>query len=545
MTDRQRGITFKFVFISSTLAIILLSLMTAVIINSARNSEKHLGAGFVKVLGHDRDTQEKLAQQDIIAKGKSFAMLLGKVGSTFIIGYDFDSLQQLAKHAAMDKDVANVFFTDSANKPLTKTWAIQPGMKEIKQPVKFEGKTVGQVIIRMSMARVNQTNKILNDNITAEKADIIKTMAASTRQLTIWFIGLALGFIVLLCLTIYFCLQRLVIKPITAIGHELTETTARVSEASGELSGSSQSLADDSSAQAASLEEVSASMEEIATMTRQNSDNAGQCDSLMKEVSQVVNKANESIIRQTESMAAISTASEETSKIIKTIDEIAFQTNLLALNAAVEAARAGEAGAGFAVVADEVRSLAMRSAEAAKNTTQLIEETTAKINEGNKLAAETNENFSAVAEKISMAGGLVAEISTASSEQTIGLGQVNTAINEIDQVTQRAAANSEETASAAAELISLAKATTQYINRLMLMLTGSNEISAAPQTLQRPPVKAKAPASSEKVMKSNPCPPPGQYRKRQRPRNRLSPWTMTMTLKIFKRRLSLPAAGKS
>ncbi|MFW8601647.1 methyl-accepting chemotaxis protein [Desulfobacterota bacterium M19] len=507
MADRQRGITFKFVLISSTLAIILLSLMTAVIINSARNSEKHLGTSFIKVLKHDRDTQEKLARQGIIAKGKSFAMLLGKVGSTFIIGYDFDSLQQLAKHAAMDKDVVNVFFTDPAGKPLTRAGAIQPDMKEIKRPVKFEGKIVGQVVIRMSMARVNKTNKILQDNIAAEKNDIIRIMAASTRQLTIWFIGLALGFIILLCLTIYFCLQRLVIRPISTIGHELTETTVRVSDASGELSGSSQSLADDSSAQAASLEEVSASMEEIATMTRQNSDNAGQCDSLMKEVSQVVNKANESIIRQTESMAAISSASEETSKIIKTIDEIAFQTNLLALNAAVEAARAGEAGAGFAVVADEVRSLAMRSAEAAKNTTQLIEETTTRINEGNKLAAETNENFSAVAEKISTAGSLVAEISTASSEQTIGLSQVNTAINEIDQVTQRAAANSEETASAAAELLSLAKTSTQYINRLMLMLTGSNEISTTPpQTLQRPPVKSPAPPEKSHEVKPLPAP---------------------------------------
>ncbi len=509
MADKQRGITFKFVLISSTLAIILLSLMTIVIINSAHNSERHLGTSFVKTLGHDRDTQEKIAQQDIMAKGKSFAMLLGKIASTFIIGYDFDSLQQLTKHAAMDEDVANVIFTDPANKPLTKAWALQPGMKEIKRPITFDGKLVGQVLIRMSMARVNKTNKILNDNIAAEKADLIKTMAASTRQLTIWFTSLALGLIVLLCLTIYFCLQRLVVKPIAGIGNKLTETTARVADASGELSGSSQSLADDSSAQAASLEEVSASMEEIATMTRQNSDNAGQCDSLMKEVSQVVNKANESIIRQSESMAAISTASEETSKIIKTIDEIAFQTNLLALNAAVEAARAGEAGAGFAVVADEVRSLAMRSAEAAKNTTQLIEETTNKINEGNKLSAETNENFSKVAEKVSKAGSLVAEISTASNEQTIGLSQVNTAINEIDQVTQRAAANSEETASAAAELLSLAKATTQYIDRLMLMLTGSNgksEPRKAP--LHRPPVKAKAPDIAPRNHKIKPLPAP-------------------------------------
>ncbi len=472
MIKRQRGITFKFVIISSALAIVLLSLMTLIIINSARNSQSDISAQFIKTLEQDRDLQEKAILQDIKNNGMSIAMLLGKVSSSFIIGYDFDSLQELANHAAMNKDIVSVLITDPENKPLTKAVAMKPGLIEIKQPIKFEDQLVGQVLVRLSKARINKSSKTLNDRITEEKAEIDRAITASTRHLTIWFAGLALGLIILLCITIYLCLQRLVIKPITMISSELNETTIRVADASGELTGSSLSLADDSSAQAASLEEISASMEEIATMTRQNSDNAGQCDRLMKDVNEVVRKANESIIRQNKSMNAISAATEETSKIIKTIDEIAFQTNLLALNAAVEAARAGEAGAGFAVVADEVRSLAMRSAEAAKNTTTLIEETTAKVNEGSKLATETNENFSEVEEKVVKAGNLVSEISTASNEQTIGLEQVNTAISEIDEVTQRTAANSEETASAASELLSLSRATTDHINQLMLLLSG-------------------------------------------------------------------------
>jgi methyl-accepting chemotaxis protein len=131
----------------------------------------------------------------------------------------------------------------------------------------------------------------------------------------------------------------------------------------------------------------------MSSMTRQNAEHAQQADGLMQEANQVVRRANDSMVELDTSMNEISKASEETSKIIKTIDEIAFQTNLLALNAAVEAARAGEAGAGFAVVADEVRNLAMRAADAAKNTAQLLEGTVKKVNDGTALVSRTNEEF--------------------------------------------------------------------------------------------------------------------------------------------------------
>ena len=151
-------------------------------------------------------------------------------------------------------------------------------------------------------------------------------------------------------------------------------------------------------------------------------------------------------------MEEISKASEETSKIIKTIDEIAFQTNLLALNAAVEAARAGEAGAGFAVVADEVRNLAMRAADAAKNTADLIEGTVKKINEGSQLVNDTNAAFLEVADSTVKVGDLVAEIAAASGEQAQGIDQVNKAVSDMDQLTQQNAANAEESASASEEM---------------------------------------------------------------------------------------------
>ena len=226
----------------------------------------------------------------------------------------------------------------------------------------------------------------------------------------------------------------------------------QVGTASGQVSSSSQALAEGSSEQAASLEETASSLEEMASMVNQNSANANQANTLMKEANQVVDKAKGSMAEVNKAMGDISHASQETQKIIKTIDEIAFQTNLLALNAAVEAARAGEAGAGFAVVADEVRNLAMRAADAAKNTADLIEGTVKKVDNGAGLVKTTDEAFEEVATAAAKVGELVSEISAASDEQSKGIEEVNKAVAEMDKVTQQNAATAEETASASEEL---------------------------------------------------------------------------------------------
>jgi methyl-accepting chemotaxis protein len=267
---------------------------------------------------------------------------------------------------------------------------------------------------------------------------------------TVMIVGLAAAMVVGIALAIF--ITRSITGPVRRIIDGLNEGAQEVASAAGQVSGASQSLAEGSSEQAASIEETSSSLEEMSSMTKRNADNAQQANSLMSEAKQVVATANGSMSRLTESMAEITRASEETSKIIKTIDEIAFQTNLLALNAAVEAARAGEAGAGFAVVADEVRNLAMRAADAAKNTANLIEGTVKKVKDGSELVSRTNEAFQQVAGSSAKAADLVAEISAASNEQAQGIGQVNTAVIELDKVTQQNAANAEESASAAEEM---------------------------------------------------------------------------------------------
>lgn len=262
------------------------------------------------------------------------------------------------------------------------------------------------------------------------------------------------------------------IAQIQQIADEINESTGEINSAATLVSNSTVNLAEGASSQASAIEETSSAMEEMSAMTKGNADNASQADSLMKKTNQVIQKANTSMDELTESMKDISAASMETSKIIKTIDEIAFQTNLLALNAAVEAARAGEAGAGFAVVADEVRNLAMRSAEAAKNTASLIEGTVKKVKDGSDLVFKTNEAFTEVAVSTSKVGELVSEISAASLEQSQGISQINKAVADLDRVIQENASTAEESASAAEELSAQSNQMKGIVRRLVMIIQG-------------------------------------------------------------------------
>jgi len=276
------------------------------------------------------------------------------------------------------------------------------------------------------------------------------------------FLGALMGFLEI----------RSINRPLHRIMGNLGAGADQVGSASTQISAASQSLAQGASEQAAALEESSASLEELAAMTRGNADNAKQADALMLETAKVVEGANNSMTDLTESMKEVSAASQETAKIIKTIDEIAFQTNLLALNAAVEAARAGDAGAGFAVVADEVRNLAMRAAEAAQNTAALIEGTVAKIKAGSTLVEKTGEAFFQVSASTGKVKELVGEIAAASTEQAQAVDQINKAVTEMNQVIQQVAANAEESASASEELNAQSEQMQEVVRELGAMVDG-------------------------------------------------------------------------
>ena len=274
-----------------------------------------------------------------------------------------------------------------------------------------------------------------------------KTALASTWKM-IRLLGLVYLGCILLIIPCAIIFSRSLSGPITRTIRVLTETAHEVSDASEQVSASSGQLAEGASEQAASIEESSSSLEEMAAMTKQNAQNAGQADELTRETNRVVGMAGNSMKQLTTSMGEISESSEKTSRIVKTIDEIAFQTNLLALNAAVEAARAGESGAGFAVVADEVRNLAMRAAEAAKNTSGLIKDTVEKIEGGTGLVNQTAQAFSEVTDNAGKVGQLTKEIASASNEQATGIDYLSQGVAEMENVVQRNTASAEETASA-------------------------------------------------------------------------------------------------
>ncbi len=246
--------------------------------------------------------------------------------------------------------------------------------------------------------------------------------------------------------------SRRISNPITYAIRTLTASAQQFASAAHEISTSSQSLAEGASEAASAIEETSSSLEEMSSMTKKNAENANAAKALMGEAQQIVQKVSGHMTNMSVAIDDVTKSSEETSKIIKTIDEIAFQTNLLALNAAVEAARAGEAGAGFAVVADEVRNLAIRAADAAKNTNNLIATTIKSVKNGNELTKSTQEAFKENMDISGKIASLVDEIAAASDEQARGIEQINKAIVEMDKVTQQNAANAEQSASASEQM---------------------------------------------------------------------------------------------
>jgi methyl-accepting chemotaxis protein len=269
-------------------------------------------------------------------------------------------------------------------------------------------------------------------------------------------------------------------RTLDAIIGGLGEASRQVNAAAGEISTSSQTLAEGATEQAASLEETSAAMEQTASMTRQNADNAAKANDTMQHAGTIIAEGAGYMTDMTESMTGISESADQISRIIKTIEGIAFQTNLLALNAAVEAARAGEAGKGFAVVADEVRNLAQRSAQAARDTTALIQGAVERVHKGSNIAGRLDKSFSDIKESATTISRLMREIAAATNEQAQGVDQINTAVAQMDKTTQENSAGAEESAAAAEKLSDQAARLDEMVNELARLVRGGGKAGAPP-----------------------------------------------------------------
>ena len=343
-----------------------------------------------------------------------------------------------------------------------------------------EGGTGGTLFCRFSTDSLTQTKQASTASLAKTKNSQILGGSVTTVIITVIFVVLAV-----------LVVRYQIAAPLTAVLNHLTGASDQVRASSRQINTASQSLADGASKQAASLEETSASMEELSSMTKSNADNAREAKELADHARRAADVGTTEIQNMNRSMDDIKQASNNIAKIIKSIDEIAFQTNILALNAAVEAARAGEAGLGFAVVADEVRSLAQRSAKAAHETAEKIQDSITKSDRGVQISLQVSKSFEEINDKIRKVDDQVASIASASNEQSEGIRQVSTAVSEMDKVTQSNAASAEESAAAALELNSQADALKAALSKMLHLMAG-----------------AKAAAENDADSTSTPPPPP-------------------------------------
>ncbi len=442
-----------------------------------------IGVGSIVKNAHDvnlgNDLDRNLAQREV-----DHLNWVSKV-NTFLNNESVTKLE-----AEVDDHKCNLgkWLYGEERKETEKTFSdIAPLLKEIEEPHRQLHLSAGEIDKAKSKEEarriyVNQTSQSLEKvqtllrktrdaakkHVMTEEAMLDSAKSTKRNVTVVGIVAIIIGTLLALMIA------RGITNVLNGISNQLGDAAEQVGSASTQISTASQHMAQGASEQASSIEETSSALEEIASMTKQNASNAAEVNGLMSEVGGQVNKGKESMDRLSVAIEEIKKSSDATSKIVKTIDEIAFQTNLLALNAAVEAARAGDAGKGFAVVAEEVRNLAQRASEAARNTANLIEGSVKNADQGVSVSSETAKALNEVTTSVQKVSELISEIAAASKEQAQGIEQVANAVSQMNQVTQTNAANAEESASTSEELNAQVEQVNSMTRELVALVQGSN-----------------------------------------------------------------------
>jgi len=426
------------------------------------------------------NTIERIEKADDMNRLIKDLLQIRRYEKNYIIRNDKEYIAIVNQYTASMIDLAQ------KNKNKCKIPTFKSNMEELIQEIEKYHKSFQLFVTKLDEHKISPELSALIDSLDDDMvnaARMIESIASKYRKtmkselerrthMAIIFVLLTTGFAIIIGSIFAIMITRMISIPLKKVVARLTETSSQISEISAFISDSSASLAEGTTQQSAALEETSANLEEISSMTKNNAENATFGNTAMKKALDAVADANSDMESVNALMDKISESSQETHLIIKTIDEIAFQTNLLALNAAVEAARAGEAGAGFAVVANEVRTLAMRSAEAARNTANLIDTSVTQVNQCSKLVVQTRQSFHRVSESAEMISKNVSQIMSASLEQSEGISQVNLAVSELEKVTQINALKSEEEAASAEKMRQMVHVMNNCVERLMFIIEG-------------------------------------------------------------------------
>ncbi len=491
VSRKKLGISAQISFISGIIVLLIFSLSSIFFLYLESDLINNIIEKYSAELEKTIDEQGNIQKESLSDRMKTNTGIFARISPNFIYNYDKNALESMIMTFMDFPEVQAIQISDHNNKPLVAGWKNPEveigtsiaGSNELDEKMSqtaecfYDGsygtpKKVGYV-------RFYFTNEFLNEQVIKSKKKALENLSgfnniienSFNKSASIQFASIFLSVIILVIITV-FCMKRIVIEPVTQTIKNLVHGIRNINSSSEQISSGGKRLAQDTAEQAALVENISSTMEELSSMTRQNSDNSIHVNSLTHKTEEIIQTANSSLQTVTVCMEEIAKAGKETRKIIKNIDEIAFQTNLLALNAAIEAARAGEAGAGFAIVADEVRNLAMRSAAASGSTSELIEGSISKVDEGLNLISLTNRNFGEVIQSAVKLKELVGDISAATREQTNGIEQVTESVTQAGSIIQQNASMSEESAVASQELFSQAEAMISAVDKLTILIGG-------------------------------------------------------------------------